>query len=236
MESNLWIGRASQAESDAFGALTAFNRIGCNSSSSPTTQSSSTSCVTSSGSMSIHPLMRLFSRSMRNRKSQAPDRTQPGLPMKKGRAGTMTHDFKRHGTTTLFAAFDVLANPDKIIAAEWIGRAPGSASISHLQSVHRVRSRLVGQRTAVINQIPVSFLSMVLQYDKDQPGYVRRCPPFWHCAPVSFRHSFYGCSRTSSTIGASSMEGLKTLRRRSKHLPNRTTTASALWERLGSDR
>src|SRR5271155_3956480 len=39
---------------------------------------------------------------------QALDRTQPGLPMKKGRAGTMTHDYKRNGTTTLFAAFDVL--------------------------------------------------------------------------------------------------------------------------------
>ena len=36
------------------------------------------------------------------------DRTQPGLLMKKGRAGTMTHDYKRHGTTTLFAALDVL--------------------------------------------------------------------------------------------------------------------------------
>ena len=35
---------------------------------------------------------------------QALDRTQPGLPLKKGRAGTMTHDYKRHGTTTLFAA------------------------------------------------------------------------------------------------------------------------------------
>src|SRR4029450_12367458 len=35
---------------------------------------------------------------------QALDRTQPGLPMKKGRAGTLTHDYKRHGTTTLFAA------------------------------------------------------------------------------------------------------------------------------------
>ena len=35
------------------------------------------------------------------------DRTQPGLPLKKGRAGTMTHDYKRHGTTTLFAALDV---------------------------------------------------------------------------------------------------------------------------------
>ena len=39
---------------------------------------------------------------------QALDRTQPGLPMKKGRAGTMTHDYKRHGTTTLFAALNIL--------------------------------------------------------------------------------------------------------------------------------
>jgi transposase len=39
---------------------------------------------------------------------QALDRSQPGLPMKKGRAGTMTHDYKRNGTTTLFAALDVL--------------------------------------------------------------------------------------------------------------------------------
>jgi transposase len=39
---------------------------------------------------------------------QALDRTQPGLPLKKGRAGTMTHDYKRNGTTTLFAALDVL--------------------------------------------------------------------------------------------------------------------------------
>ena len=38
---------------------------------------------------------------------QALDRTQPGLPMKKGRAGTMTHDYKRHGATTLLAALDV---------------------------------------------------------------------------------------------------------------------------------
>jgi len=39
---------------------------------------------------------------------QALDRTQPGLPLKKGRCGTMTHDYKRHGTTTLFAALEVL--------------------------------------------------------------------------------------------------------------------------------
>ncbi|GMG85557.1 hypothetical protein LNKW23_47800 [Paralimibaculum aggregatum] len=39
---------------------------------------------------------------------QALDRTQPGLPLKKGRLGTMTHDYKRNGTTTLFAALDTL--------------------------------------------------------------------------------------------------------------------------------
>lgn len=38
---------------------------------------------------------------------QALDHTQPGLPLKKGRAGTMTHDYKRHGTTTLFAALNI---------------------------------------------------------------------------------------------------------------------------------
>jgi len=38
---------------------------------------------------------------------QALDRTQPGLPLKKGRCGTMTHDYKRHGTTTLFAALEM---------------------------------------------------------------------------------------------------------------------------------
>jgi transposase len=40
---------------------------------------------------------------------QALDRTQPGLPLKKGRCGTMTHDYKRNGTTTLFAAMEVLS-------------------------------------------------------------------------------------------------------------------------------
>ena len=39
---------------------------------------------------------------------QALDRTQPGLPLKKGRCGTMTHDYRRHGTTSLFAALDLL--------------------------------------------------------------------------------------------------------------------------------
>ena len=47
---------------------------------------------------------------------QALDRTQPGLPIKRGRAGTMTHDYKRNGTTSLFAALNVLEGTE-------IGRA-----------------------------------------------------------------------------------------------------------------
>jgi len=46
---------------------------------------------------------------------QALDRTQPGLPIKKGRCGTMTHDYKRNGTTTLFAALDTLEG--KVVGA-----------------------------------------------------------------------------------------------------------------------
>src|SRR4051812_16847776 len=46
---------------------------------------------------------------------QALNRTQPGLPLKKGRCGTMTHDYKRNGTTTLFAALDVLQGKSSAI-------------------------------------------------------------------------------------------------------------------------
>ena len=50
---------------------------------------------------------------------QALDRTQPGLPLKKGRCGTMTHDYKRNGTTTLFAALSML---DGTVIAECMPR------------------------------------------------------------------------------------------------------------------
>ena len=57
---------------------------------------------------------------------QALDRTQPGLPIKKGRLGTMTHDYKRNGTTTLFAALNILTGVvlgtcmDRHTNKEWI--------------------------------------------------------------------------------------------------------------------
>ena len=49
----------------------------------------------------VHSLVRYKSQ------IQALQRTQPGLPLKKGCCGTMTHDYKRHGTATLFAALNV---------------------------------------------------------------------------------------------------------------------------------
>ena len=73
---------------------------------------------------------------------QALDRTQPGLPLKKGRAGTMTHDYVRHGTTTLFAALNV---------------ADGTV-IGHCQARHRHQEwlaflKLIDQRTPVDREL-----------------------------------------------------------------------------------
>jgi hypothetical protein len=75
---------------------------------------------------------------------QALDRTQPGLPIKRGRCQTMPHDYKRHGTTTLFAALDVLEG--KVIG-RCMQAAPGSG-IRPLSQYHRGRTpgRKAGSR------------------------------------------------------------------------------------------
>ena len=61
-----------------------------------------------SGFISIPRTKRSFSASMKRAKFKPSTVPKPGLPMKKGRAGTMTHDYKRNGTTTLFAALNML--------------------------------------------------------------------------------------------------------------------------------
>jgi hypothetical protein len=65
---------------------------------------------------------------------QALDRTQPGLPLKKGRAQTMTHDYKRHGTTTLFAALNVL---DGTVIGQNMQRHRHQEFIRFLNTVNR---------------------------------------------------------------------------------------------------
>jgi transposase len=65
---------------------------------------------------------------------QALDRTQPGLPLKPGRCGTMTHDYKRHGTTTLFAALNVL---DGTVIGRCMQRHRHAEFIRFLNAVER---------------------------------------------------------------------------------------------------
>jgi transposase len=65
---------------------------------------------------------------------QALDRTQPGLPLKKGRAGTRTHDYKRHGTTTLFAALNVL---DGKVVGECMSRHRHQEFLRFMRQVER---------------------------------------------------------------------------------------------------
>ena len=72
------------------------------------TRDSRRSWSTWSACTSTRPTTRWCCAWTRRSSIQALDRTQPSLPMTKGRAGTMTHDYKRNGTTTLFAALNVL--------------------------------------------------------------------------------------------------------------------------------
>jgi transposase len=65
---------------------------------------------------------------------QALDRTQPGLPLKPGKCGTMTHDYKRHGTTTLFAAFNVL---DGVVLGRCMQKHTHQEFIRFLNAVER---------------------------------------------------------------------------------------------------
>ena len=65
---------------------------------------------------------------------QALDRSQPGLPLKKGRCGTMTHDYKRNGTTTLFAALNTL---DGTVLAETMARHRHEEWLNFLQRLDR---------------------------------------------------------------------------------------------------
>ena len=73
---------------------------------------------------------------------QTLDRTQPGLPLKKGRGPTMTHDFKRHGTTTLFAALNTLD-----------GRVRGTCRPRHTHQEWLRFLRLIERQTAQHKQL-----------------------------------------------------------------------------------
>ena len=66
---------------------------------------------------------------------QALDRRQPGLPLKKGRCGTMTHDYKRNGTTTLFAALNTL---DGTVIADTMQKHRHQEWLKFLKQIYRL--------------------------------------------------------------------------------------------------
>ena len=69
---------------------------------------------------------------------QALDRSQPGLPLKPGRAATMTHDYKRHGTTTLFAALDVRTG---LVVGECLPRHRAKEFLRFLRKIDRATKK-----------------------------------------------------------------------------------------------
>jgi transposase len=79
---------------------------------------------------------------------QALDRTQPGLPLKKGRCGTMTHDYKRHGTTTLFAALNVL---DGSVIGECMAKHRQTEFLKFLRRIDRETSKTLELHLIVDN-------------------------------------------------------------------------------------
>ena len=105
-------GQASRASAsvrcNASGAGMVCSRTGRVCSSCPTIRSLPPSCRDIVGLYVDPPAHAVVLSIDEKSQIQALDRTQPGLPMKKGRCGTMTHDYIRNGTTTLFAALNVL--------------------------------------------------------------------------------------------------------------------------------
>ena len=106
---------------------------------------------------------------------QALDRTQPGLPMKKGRAGTYTHDYKRNGTTTLFAALNVLK-----------GTVIGTCMPKHRHQEWLKFLRLIDRETPPDKDIHLIADNYSTHKHPRVQGWLRRHPRFhMHFTPTS---------------------------------------------------
>jgi transposase len=106
---------------------------------------------------------------------QALDRTQPGLPMKKGRAQTMTHDYKRYGTTTLFAALNTL---DGTVMATCMDRHRHQEWLKFL--------RLIDRQTAQDKQLHLIVDNYATHKHPDVLAWAARHPRFhFHFTPTS---------------------------------------------------
>lgn len=94
---------------------------------------------------------------------QALDRTQPGLPMKRGRAGTITHDYKRNGTTTLFAALNTL---DGKIIGHCLPRHRHQEFLRFLRTIDRQTPRPLDLHLIVDNYATHTHAEVAVWLDK----------------------------------------------------------------------
>jgi transposase len=106
---------------------------------------------------------------------QALDRTQPGLPLKKGRCGTMTHDYKRNGTTSLFAAMNILD-----------GRVIGQCMNKHRHQEWLAFLRLLDKETPADKQVHVICDNYATHKHEKVQAWQQRHPRFrFHFTPTS---------------------------------------------------
>ncbi|MGH9439806.1 MAG: IS630 family transposase [Terriglobia bacterium] len=106
---------------------------------------------------------------------QALDRTQPGLPMKKGRAQTMTHDYKRNGTTTLFAALNTL---DGTVMATCMARHRHQEWLKFL--------RLIDRQTPKAKQLHLIVDNYATHKHPEVQAWAERHPRFhFHFTPTA---------------------------------------------------
>ena len=94
---------------------------------------------------------------------QALDRTQPGLPMKRGRAGTMTHDYKRNGTTTLFAALNTL---DGRVIGQCLPRHRHQEFLKFLRTINRETRKELDLHLIVDNYGTHTYPKVIAWLDK----------------------------------------------------------------------
>jgi transposase len=104
---------------------------------------------------------------------QALDRTQPGLPLKPGRCGTITHDYKRHGTTTLFAALNTL---DGTVVGRCMPRHTHKEFVTFLKAVERAvpAGKVIH---AIVDNYATHKHPKVLEWLADHPRWVFHFTP-----------------------------------------------------------
>ena len=104
---------------------------------------------------------------------QALDRTQPGLPMKRGRAGTITHDYKRNGTTTLFAALNTL---DGKVIGQCLPRHRHQEFLKFLRTIDRQTDRGLDLHLIVDNYGTHTHPKLTAWLDKHPRFYMHFTP------------------------------------------------------------